>query len=160
VVLKKAEEQREKECHLCGRAEELLSQTLPVCLDCFRLGKESLKPLIERAHHHALRPFHLVNTPPRNASGISCQICINQCQIPEGEWEVSWYDDGLPWIASLHPEIAYALLAFHPEFCFKDLSTTSRGLAFRCKEVAEEEGLKRVRIGNLPSYAESHACVP
>jgi pyruvate formate lyase activating enzyme len=53
------------------------------------------------------------------------------------------------WIASLHPEIPYTLLAFHPQFFFKDLPVTSRGLAFRCKEVAEGEGLRRVRIGNL-----------
>jgi len=53
------------------------------------------------------------------------------------------------WIASLHPEIPYALLAFHPQFFFKDLPTTSRTMAFRCKEVAEEAGLQRVRIGNL-----------
>jgi pyruvate formate lyase activating enzyme len=53
------------------------------------------------------------------------------------------------WIASLDPEIPYALLAFHPQFLFKDLPTTSRGLAFRCKEVAETAGLQRVRIGNL-----------
>jgi pyruvate formate lyase activating enzyme len=53
------------------------------------------------------------------------------------------------WIASLDLDIPYALLAFYPQFFFKDLPTTSRKLAFRCKEVAEEEGLRRVRIGNL-----------
>jgi pyruvate formate lyase activating enzyme len=53
------------------------------------------------------------------------------------------------WIASLNPEIPYALLAFHPQFFFKDLPTTSRRMAFRCKEVAEKAGLRRVRIGNM-----------
>jgi pyruvate formate lyase activating enzyme len=53
------------------------------------------------------------------------------------------------WIASLNPEIPYSLLAFYPQFFFKDLTTTSREFAFRCKEVAEKEGLRRVRIGNL-----------
>jgi pyruvate formate lyase activating enzyme len=53
------------------------------------------------------------------------------------------------WIASLDPKIPYALLAFHPQFFFRDLPTTSRRMAFRCKEVAEEAGLQRVRIGNL-----------
>jgi pyruvate formate lyase activating enzyme len=53
------------------------------------------------------------------------------------------------WIASLHPEIPYVLLAFYPQFFFHDLPPTSRSLALRCKEVAEEEGLRRVRIGNL-----------
>ncbi len=53
------------------------------------------------------------------------------------------------WIASLDPDIPYSLLAFYPQFFFKDLPTTSRKIAFRCKEVAEEAGLRRVRIGNL-----------
>jgi pyruvate formate lyase activating enzyme len=53
------------------------------------------------------------------------------------------------WIASLNPEIPYSLLAFYPQFFFKDLPTTPKILAYRCKEVAEEEGLRRVRIGNL-----------
>jgi pyruvate formate lyase activating enzyme len=53
------------------------------------------------------------------------------------------------WISSLHPDIPYALLAFAPQFLFKDLPTTPRKLAFRCKEVAEAEGLRNVRIGNI-----------
>ena len=360
-----------KECRACGKEERILSQTLPVCLDCLRSGKDILKPFIEEAHRRSRGPFQLVHVPPCEASSIPCQICVNRCQIPEGgrgycglrtqiegafggvsarEGNVSWYYDGLPtncvadwvcpggtgagyprfsnspgpeygfknlavfyhgcsfdclfcqnwthrervwdsqrvhpeelaeavdprtscicyfggdptpqlphsievskralekaegrilricwetngsmnpalleemislsldsggcikfdikawneslhkalcgvsnertkenferaakwiqkrpepplliastllvpgyideeearrisrWIASLDPEIPYVLLAFYPQFFFKDLPTTSRGFAFRCKEVAEEEGLKRVRIGNL-----------
>jgi pyruvate formate lyase activating enzyme len=52
-------------------------------------------------------------------------------------------------IASLDPEIPYSLLAFHPHFYLNDLPTTSRSHALRCKEAAEFEGLKTVRIGNL-----------
>jgi pyruvate formate lyase activating enzyme len=53
------------------------------------------------------------------------------------------------WMASLDPDIPYTLLAFYPQFLFKDLPVTPRGLALRCKEAAEGEGLRRVRIGNL-----------
>jgi pyruvate formate lyase activating enzyme len=53
------------------------------------------------------------------------------------------------WIASLDPEIPYVLLAFYPQFFFHDLQTTPRSLALRSKEVAEGEGLRRVRIGNM-----------
>jgi len=35
------------------------------------------------------------------------------------------------------------------EMCKKKLPATPRDLAFRCKEVAEEAGLQRVRLGNL-----------
>jgi len=51
-------------------------------------------------------------------------------------------------IASVNPEIPYALLAFYPQFHFNDLPTTARSHALKCKEIAEEAGLKRVRIGN------------
>ncbi len=51
-------------------------------------------------------------------------------------------------IASVNPEIPYALLAFYPQFYLGDLRTTSRSHALRFKEIAEEEGLKLVRIGN------------
>jgi len=52
-------------------------------------------------------------------------------------------------IASLDPEIPYALLGFYPHFYFKDLPSTSRLHAFECKEAAIEAGLKRVKIGNI-----------
>jgi len=52
-------------------------------------------------------------------------------------------------IATVDPEIPYALLAFHPQFHFADLPVTSRSHALRCKEIAEEAGLTRVRIGNV-----------
>jgi len=35
------------------------------------------------------------------------------------------------------------------EMCKKKLPVTPIDLAFRCKEVAEEAGLQRVRLGNL-----------
>jgi pyruvate formate lyase activating enzyme len=53
------------------------------------------------------------------------------------------------WIASLDPTIPYALLAFYPQFFFNDLPVTSKEFALRCKEIAETEGLQRVRTGNL-----------
>jgi pyruvate formate lyase activating enzyme len=52
-------------------------------------------------------------------------------------------------IASLDVTIPYALLAFSPQFFMTDLPTTSRALADRCLAVAQEAGLKRVKIGNV-----------
>lgn len=52
-------------------------------------------------------------------------------------------------ISSLNPNIPYSLLAFYPHFYMGDLPTTSRTHALRCKEVAEREGLKSVRLGNV-----------
>lgn len=52
-------------------------------------------------------------------------------------------------IASLDPGIPYALLGFAPNFCMNDLPATSKRHAFACKEIAEQAGLRNVRIGNL-----------
>ena len=52
-------------------------------------------------------------------------------------------------IASLNPNIPYALLAFHPQFMMDDLPTTSRRHAQECLEMAKEQGLRKVRLGNL-----------
>jgi pyruvate formate lyase activating enzyme len=52
-------------------------------------------------------------------------------------------------ISSLNPEIPYALLAFSPQFLMGELPPTSKRHALACKQRAEEEGLRNVRIGNL-----------
>jgi pyruvate formate lyase activating enzyme len=52
-------------------------------------------------------------------------------------------------IFSLNPDIPYSLLAFSPQFMMQDLPTTSRRHAEECLKAAEEQGLKRVRIGNI-----------
>jgi pyruvate formate lyase activating enzyme len=52
-------------------------------------------------------------------------------------------------IASLDPDIPYALLAFHPDFLMTDLPTTSRRQAMECLEAARAAGLTRVRLGNI-----------
>jgi pyruvate formate lyase activating enzyme len=51
-------------------------------------------------------------------------------------------------IAGLHTEIPYSLLAFHPQSHMRDLPPTSRSQALACREAARSVGLKRVRIGN------------
>jgi pyruvate formate lyase activating enzyme len=51
-------------------------------------------------------------------------------------------------IASLNRDIPYSLLAFYPHFYLKDLPVTSRNHALRCQEVAQNAGLRHVRIGN------------
>lgn len=161
MVLKKVGAKRGGECRICGKEVEPLSQILPVCSDCLRSGNESIKTFIEEAHHHSRKPFRLVSTPPRNASGISCQICVNRCQIPEGGWgycglrtqkegvvqgvsagegNVSWYYDGLPtncvadWVCpggtgSGYPQFAYTS---GPEYGYKNLAVFYHGCSFDC----------------------------
>ena len=52
-------------------------------------------------------------------------------------------------IASLNPDIPYALLAFHPQFMMNDLPPTSRRHAQECLAEARASGLTNVRLGNI-----------
>jgi len=52
-------------------------------------------------------------------------------------------------IASIHPEIPYSLLAFYPIFYMQDMLMTQRESAERCLHAAKEEGLKNVKLGNI-----------
>ncbi len=52
-------------------------------------------------------------------------------------------------IANLDERIPYSLLAFYPHFEMKDLPLTTRKIAENCLRVAKEEGLEKVRIGNV-----------
>ena len=161
MIFGKTEPRKEKECSACGEEVEFLSRSLPVCVDCLRSGKEAIKPYIERARHHSREPFRLVHTPPRDPSGISCPICVNQCQISEGGWgycglrtqkegtlqgvssekgNLSWYYDGLPtncvadWVCpggtgAGYPQFAYTR---DPEYGYKNLAVFYHGCSFDC----------------------------
>ena len=52
-------------------------------------------------------------------------------------------------IASLNPDIPYALLAFAPHFYLQDLPQTSRSQAEGCLAAALQAGLRQVRLANV-----------
>jgi pyruvate formate lyase activating enzyme len=52
-------------------------------------------------------------------------------------------------IASLDKTIPYSLLAFYPHFMMDDLPLTTKRLAENCLRIAKEEGLEKIRIGNI-----------
>lgn len=52
-------------------------------------------------------------------------------------------------VSSLNPDIPYVLLGFYPHFYMNDLPATSQSHAMTCKEIAQNMGLKNVRIGNI-----------
>jgi len=51
-------------------------------------------------------------------------------------------------IAEIDSRIPYTLLAFYPQYVMTDLPTTSRDLAYQCRDVAKKY-LDNVRIGNV-----------
>ena len=57
-------------------------------------------------------------------------------------------------IASVNPDIPYALLAFHPQFIMDDLPPTSKRHAQECLIEARAQGLNNVRLGNIHLLSE------
>lgn len=152
---------KRKACTNCGKEATPLSQTLPLCLECLRSGKEAIDPIIVEAHHHSRELFQLVDQPPQDASGKSCKICVNKCRIPEGGWgycglrtqqrgnlqgvsdkegNVSWYYDGLPtncvadWVCPGGTGVGYPKFSNtnSPEYGFKNLAVFYHGCSFDC----------------------------
>ncbi len=108
--------------------------------------------------------------------GYALSLASNKLTLKNFEWLVRYHetrgDRGVPFIvastllipgyvedeevrhisgfiANLDPSIPYSLLAFSPQFMMRDMPLLSRLKARRCMEVAGEEGLKTVRVGNL-----------
>lgn len=52
-------------------------------------------------------------------------------------------------MAKLDPTIPFNLLAFYPHFMMDDIPLTTRKSAENCLRIAKEQGLKKVRIGNV-----------
>ena len=52
-------------------------------------------------------------------------------------------------IANIDSSIPYSLLAFYPHFEMSDMPFTMKNDAIKFKEIAENEGLENVRIGNI-----------
>lgn len=70
-------------CEVCGKPG-LVSRAYGVCLECIRnRPHEALK--VALAHHRASRrEFGLTEEPPDDPNGVPCDLCVNQCRIPEG----------------------------------------------------------------------------
>ena len=88
-----------------------------VCLNCIREQPTEAVEIARQAHCDSRAAFNLPIAPPNDPDGVQCNICVNECRIPEGEWgycglrknrgnrltggsavrgELSWYHDPLP----------------------------------------------------------------
>jgi pyruvate formate lyase activating enzyme len=104
---------------VCGQASPLIPAVLSTCADCIRDRPDEALPPILAAHGEIRGEFDLPPEAPRTPGGVVCPLCINACQLGEGEVGlcglrtarggrlvhlagtprgalVSWYDDALP----------------------------------------------------------------
>ncbi|MHC1592097.1 MAG: radical SAM protein [Candidatus Helarchaeales archaeon] len=71
-------------CKFCGQ-EVLISKNLSACVDCLREMSPAVRKKIEQVHDLSRRQFNLPVNPPKSETGMSCNICQNNCKIAVGE---------------------------------------------------------------------------
>lgn len=105
----------------------------------FALSGVSNKPTFE--NFKKLASFHKKRKDPPflRASTLLVPHYIDEKEI----------DKISKFIAKIDPSIPYTLLAFYPHYLMKDLGFTKREFALKAKEIAQRNGLKRVKIGNI-----------
>ena len=150
-----------KNCSVCGKSSDVIAQTLHLCLECIRERPEQTHPHIEEAHAESRKGFGLPARPPKNTHGISCNICVNECRIPDKhigfcglrrneagkligvsseEGNLSWYHDPLPtncvadWVCAGGSGAGYPRYAHAtgPEYGYKNLAVFFQACSCNC----------------------------
>jgi pyruvate formate lyase activating enzyme len=75
---------RTGKCQVCGE-DSLVSQTLATCADCLRRHSRDVMQHLAGVQTSSRREFDLPDRPPRDAEGVTCPLCANECRIGEGE---------------------------------------------------------------------------
>ncbi len=148
-------------CTNCGKKSKLISKALNVCLDCIRRDFDKVLPDIERVHAKSRMEFDLPITPPKDPQGAACNLCVNECRIPEGErgycglrknqagklrgggkdeGNLSWYYDPLPtncvadWVCPAGSKAGYPKYSYSsgPEYGYKNLAVFYQACSFNC----------------------------
>jgi pyruvate formate lyase activating enzyme len=132
------------QCLVCGEKSATISDGLGVCLECIRNKSEKVLAITKQVHAKSRAVFGLPSEPPRDAEGLPCGVCANDCVIGEGDagfcglvWNVDgrlvrfggtpekgvldWYYDGLPtncvgwWFCPGCTGSGYPRYAYKPE---------------------------------------------
>lgn len=148
-------------CVICNTSSPFISQELGVCLSCIREKPDEFLKHALRTHGRTRRAFDLPESPPRNPTGISCNLCVNGCKIPEDGWgycglrknkggkitgvsseegKLSWYHDPLPtncvgdWVCPGGTGAGYPRYAYcpGPEWGYTNLAVFFHACSFNC----------------------------
>lgn len=148
-------------CKICNLSYEYISREIGVCLRCIKSKPEEALRVAFEAHRRSRIAFGLPVEPPRSKDGISCNLCVNECFIPEGgmgycgvrynkggkpegvsseEGKLSWYHDPLPtncvgdWVCPGGTGIGYPKYAYSKgaEYGFYNLAVFFQACSFNC----------------------------
>ncbi|MDP2755521.1 MAG: radical SAM protein [Nitrospirota bacterium] len=149
------------QCKLCNTTSNYISKEINVCLKCIRERPEDALPLAMQAHRRSRSAFGLPECPPKDSQGVACNICVNECRIPENgtgycglrkneggrligvspeQGKLSWYYDPLPtncvgdWVCPGGTGAGYPKYAYSPgpESGSKNLAVFFHACSFNC----------------------------
>ena len=138
-----------------------ISEEIAVCVDCIRKSPGDALHFAMKAHFRSRKAFGLPEKPPKSADGISCNMCVNECIIPENgmgycglrkneegkivgvssdRGKLSWYYDPLPtncvgdWVCPGGTGRGYPKYAYTPgpERGYKNLAVFFHACTFNC----------------------------
>jgi len=148
-------------CQICENTSKRISKTLGLCLNCIRSHKDEALKISLKVQAQSRIKWNLPGWPPRNPDGIKCNLCMNQCQIPENGFgycglrrndngrieganaskgKLSWYYDPLPtncvgdWICPGGSGCGYPEYAYRngPERGYTNLAVFCHACTFNC----------------------------
>ncbi len=149
------------QCKLCNTVSNYISKELGVCLKCIRENPSDALLVAMKTHAKSRTAFGLPERPPKDPEGIPCNICVNECRIPENstgycglrknkggrltgvspeEGKLSWYHDPLPtncvgdWVCPGGTGAGYPKYAYArgPEYGYKNLAVFFHACSFNC----------------------------
>jgi pyruvate formate lyase activating enzyme len=148
-------------CNHCDKTPTIISKSLGLCSNCIHHDFEKVAPFIQEAHMKSRQPFNLPLQPPKAKNGAACNLCLNECQLSEGQMSycglrsatagkltgataykgnVSWYYDPLPtncvadWVCPGGTGSGYPDFAHcpGPELGYKNLAAFYQACSFDC----------------------------
>jgi len=148
-------------CRLCNSISSFISQEMNVCLTCIKENPEDSLPIAMEAQRKSRTAFGLPESPPKDPLGIPCNICVNECRIPENKigycglrkneggkligvsaenGKLSWYHDPLPtncvgdWVCPGGTGAGYPDYAYSsgPEYGYNNLAVFFHACSFNC----------------------------
>ena len=148
-------------CKVCSAVSPFISGELGACIACIRSSPCRALEITANVHAGNRRHFGLPETPPRDADGILCRLCANECRIADGRpgycgirrneggklagaasstGKLSWYHDPMPtncvadWVCAGGTGAGYPAFARcrGPESGFRNLAVFFHACSMNC----------------------------
>jgi len=139
-------------CRLCGKTSKTISDSLGVCVNCLRENEEALTIAL-KSHAEWRLKLGFPPTPPRDSKGVKCNLCVNECVIPEGGMGFCGIivnrDGKLQHRMGVDNALAYTYLDPHPTNCVATPvcpAVTSEGYPNYTKTLDVERGYYNLAV--------------